>query len=892
MSILGLSRVLAPRSVAVIGASQRPRRFGNVVMRNLLESNFPGPVMPVNPSEEAVAGVLAYPSIADLPVTPDLAVLCVPGQRVPETLEHLGERGTAGAIVVALDADPAAIRRVSQSFGLRVFGAGSLGLIMPRARLNASFAHVPALAGQVAFVSQSGVPGVSVLDWAYPRGIGFSCFVSLGQAADIDFADMMDMLANDPDTRAILLYIESIAARREFMPAARAAARNKPLLLVKAGCDDLNRQIGPFLSEALAAPDDVFDAAISRAGALRVGSLDELFEGAETLARSRALRGERLAVLANGEGAVTMARDEITQSEGGRLAGLSETTRARLEGIALSDGGTEASIDIGLAAAPDLYGDALAALAEDEGLDVVLVIHVPTPMTDAEAAARAVVEASRRHGCPVLACWIGADAAMPARRLLSDAGLAVFSSIRAAVGGFRHVVQHARNQDMLLETPPSDSADHQPDKEAARRLIRQGLADPDGLLTDAAARTLLAVYGVPTVPSVPAADAEDAARAAERMGFPVALTAASPDLPRKWDVGAVALNLENGDAVRAAAEGILQRVRQHRPAARIQGFAVQRMALRPNARQLMLGSACDPLFGPVLVFGEGGRAVEVLRDHVIGLPPLNLPLARQMIARTRVSRRLDAHGLRPAAGREAIAQALVRLSRLIADNPEIVACDINPLFADEQGVLVVDARVRVAPPDGSDRRRCAIMPYPSELEETTTLHDGSPVTLRPIRPEDEPAHADLVARVTPQDLRYRFFGSVRQLKHHQLARLTQIDYDREMAFIATRPAGTEGARETLGVVRTVTDPDNQRGELAILVRSDMKGTGLGTLLVNKIVRYHRARGTATIGAQVLADNEAMLRLAKRCGFTVVRTADPDVMDCIIAMQPADDTKPV
>ncbi|SDD99820.1 bifunctional acetate--CoA ligase family protein/GNAT family N-acetyltransferase [Rhodospira trueperi] len=881
MSILGLSRVLTPRSVAVIGASARPRRFGNVVMRNLLEGNFPGPVMPVSPREKAVAGVLAYPSIAALPETPDLAVVCVAGRRVPETLEDLGARGTAGAIVVALDVDPAAIRTISRRHGLRVFGAGSLGLIVPQARLNASFAHVPALPGQVAFVSQSGVPCVSVLDWARPRGVGFSRFVSLGQAADVDFADMMDMLANDPETRAILLFIESIAARREFMPAARAAARNKPLLLVKAGRDDLNRQIGPFLSEALAAPDDVFDAAVGRAGALRVGSLDELFEGAETLARSRALRGDRLAVLANGEGALTMAWDEITHANGGRPATLSPDTRTRLEDIAVPGGIGDSAVDLGLAAAPERYGEALAVLAEDEGLDVVLVVHVPTPMADAVATARAVVEGTRRHGCPVLACWIGADASMPARRLLTEAALPVFASIRGAVAGFRHVVLHARNQDMLLETPPSDSADHQPDKEAARRLVQHGLADPDGLLTDAAARTLLAVYGVPTVPSVPATDAEDAARVAERMGFPVALTAASPDLPRKWDVGAVALNLENGDAVRAAAEGILQRVRQHRPDARVQGFAVQRMALRPNARQLMLGSACDPLFGPVLVFGEGGRAVEVLRDHVVGLPPLNLPLARQMIARTRVSRRLEAHGFRPAADREALAQALVRLSHLIVDNPEIVACDINPLFADEQGVLVVDARIRLAPVDGSDRRRFAIMPYPSGLEESATLYDGSAVTLRPIRPEDEPAHADLVARVTPQDLRYRFFGAVRELKHHQLARLTQVDYNREMAFIATRPRAADGQPETLGVVRTVTDPDNRRGELAILVRSDLKGTGLGTILVDKIVRYHRARGTGEIGAQVLADNEAMLRLAKRCGFSVGRTSDPEVMDCVI-----------
>jgi len=881
MSILGLSRVFAPRSVAVIGASGQFRRFGNVVMRNLLEGNFPGPVMPVTPREQAVAGVLAYRSVADLPITPDLAVLCVAGARVPEILDQLGERGTAGAIVAALDADPAAIRDVARRHGLRVFGGGSLGLIAPRARLNASFAHVPPVPGQVAFVAQSGVPCASVLDWARSRGIGFSSFVSLGQAADIDFADMMDVLSNDPDTRAILLFIESITERREFMPAARAAARNKPLLLVKAGHDTFDRQIGPFLSEALAAPDDVFDAAVGRAGALRVGSLGELFEGAETLARSRAVRGERLAILANGEGAVTMALDGLAQVGGGRPARLSAETRARLESIARPGGVSGAGVDLGIATHPDRYAEALEVLTDDPEVDVVLVIHVPTSMVDGAAAARQVIDACRRLGCKVLPCWIGDDPAQPARRLLTEAGLPSFTSINGAIGGFGHVVQHARNQDMLLETPPSDSADRRPDSATVRRLIERGLEAPDGLMTDAGARVLLAAYGLPTVPSVPATDAEAAAREAARLGFPVALTVDSPDLPRKWDVGAVALNLENAEAVRTAAQGILNRVAQHRPDARIHGFSVQRMALRPNARQLMLGCACDRLFGPVLVFGEGGRAVEVVRDHAVGLPPLNLPLARQMIARTRVSRRLEAHGIRPAADGEALALALVRLSHLLADTPEIVACDINPLFADEQGVLVVDARIQVAPVDGSDRRRFAIRPYPSDLEETARLYDGSPVTLRPIRPEDEPAHADLVARVTPQDLRYRFFGSVRQLKHHQLARLTQIDYDREMAFIATRTLSADGTPETLGVVRTVTDPDNRRGELAILVRSDLKGTGLGTLLVDKIVRYHQARGTGAIGAQVLSDNAAMIRLAKRCGFTVERTEDPEIMDCVL-----------
>ncbi|MBF0306567.1 MAG: GNAT family N-acetyltransferase, partial [Alphaproteobacteria bacterium] len=532
------------------------------------------------------------------------------------------------------------------------------------------------------------------------------------------------------------------------------------------------------------------------------------------------------------------------------------------------------------AAPAETYAGVLGVLAEAAEVDATLVIHAPNPMVDGAEAARAVIAAQKKgRGAAVLTCWIGAETAGPARRLFAEAGLPAYETIADAVDGFHHLIHHQRNQDMLLETPPLDPEDHHPARGTARLIVERGLSDPEGLLGEPETRALLAAYGIPVIPAALAASADEAAERAEAIGFPVALTVASPDVARKWDVGGVALNLENAEAVRAAAAGILRRVRENRPDARIDGFAVQSMALRPHARQLMLGIACDPLFGPVLVFGEGGRAVELVRDHTVALPPVNMPLARQVIDRTRVSRRLDAQGARPAANREAVAEALVRLSCMLVDNPEIVACDINPLFADELGVLAVDARIRVAALDHSDQRRFAILPYPAQLEETATLHDGQPVLLRPIRPADEPAHAELIGRVTPQDLRYRFFGAVRKLQHHQLARLTQIDYDREMAFIAIRP----DRPDTLGVVRTVTDPDNRRAELAILVRSDLKGTGLGTMLMTKIIGYHKARGTGAIVAQILAENEPMLRLARRCGFSVGKSDEPDVMECVLRL---------
>ena len=882
MSVRNLPLLFEPTSVAVIGASEQPRSVGNVVMRNLLDGGFAGPIIPVHPRWRAVCGVLAYPSVEAMPLVPDLAVICAPAASVPAIIDQLGRRGTRAAVVVAWDADRNAVLAAARPHGLRLLGHGSLGLLVPKVRLNASFSHVPALPGKIAFVSQSGALCTAVLDWARPRGIGFSHFVSLGEGCDIDFADMLDYLASDEQTRAVLLYVEHIAERRDFMPAARAAARNKPVLVVKAGRGGSTAAFGPFLAETLASPDDAFDAAMRRAGALRVNDIDELFGAVETLARSKPMKGERLAILANGGGTAMMAMDEFATDAAGEPAQLSEETLRRLA-IVLPKGVRPANpVDLGVDAQAKTFADALRVLIEAEEVDAVLAVHAPNAIADGLAAAQAVIDTQRRHGGVVLTCWAGEETAAPARRLFAEAGLPTYDTPGRAVRGFRHLVQHHRNQDTLLETPPSDGGGVIPAKGTARLIIDRALQG-DGTLSEPDAKALLAAYGIPVVETVHAADAEAAAALAARLGFPVALTIASTAVPRKWDVGGVALNLENAEAVRTACAGILRRVAEKRPDLRVDGFNVQRMALRPHARQLVVGIACDPLFGPVLVFGEGGRAVEVVRDHTVGLPPVNLPLARGMIARTRVSRLLDAHGTRPAADRDAIAEVLVRVSRLLADNPEIAACDINPLFADQHGALAVDARIRVAPLDGSDARRFSVQPYPAHLEEPVTLHDGSKVLLRPIRPEDEPAHGELIARMTPQDLRYRFFGHVRELHHHQLARLTQIDYDREMAFVATRP-NKDGRPESLGVVRTVTDPDNLKAELAILVRSDLKGTGLGRILMDKAVTYHRARHTAEVVCQVLAENEPMIRLARKSGFSVrYSEEDADVIEAVLRL---------
>ena len=881
MSIRNLSFLFDPSSVAVIGASDRPRSAGAVVMRNLLTGGFKGPIMPVHPKHRAVAGVLAYPRIELLPLPPDLAVLCTPGAAAPAILDALGRIGTRAAVVIAADVDKDAMLAAARPHHLRVLGTGSLGVMVPRIGLDATFSHVSALAGKVALVSQSGALCSAVLDWARPRGIGFSHFVSLGEGCDVDFADVMDYLANDDQTRAILLYIESIGARRNFMAAARAAARNKPVLLVRVATSSPDdRPPGPFLAQALARPEDSFNAAIRRAGALRVNDINELFGAVETLARAKPMKGSRLAIVSNGGGTAMMALAEMGDPGGSQLAELSAETLRKLTALMPRGWVAGNPVDLGLDAAGKTYAETLRVLTEAEEVDAILVIHAPNAMSDPGDAAQAVIDTQRRHGGAVLTSWVGEEAVAAARKLFAEAGLPTYDTPGRAVRAFRHQVNYRRNQDMLMETPPSQLGGFVAAKGTARLIVGRGLATPGGQLSEPDSKAMLAAYGIPVQTSLLARTVDEAVKAADTLGYPVALTLAADDIARKWDIGGVALNLENAEAVRSSAEGILHRVSRNRPDAKVAGFTVQTMVFRPHARQLVAGIACDPLFGPVLVFGEGGRAMEVIRDHTVGLPPLNLPLARGMIGRTRVSRLLDASTTRPAANRDAIAEVMVRLSSMLVDNPEIVACDINPLFADEAGALALDVRMRVAPWEDTDLRHFSILPYPAQLEEPARLHDGSPVTLRPIRPEDQPAHSDLMARMTPQDLRLRFFGQVRQIHHHQMARLTQIDYDREMAFIASRLA-KDGQPETLGVIRTVTDPDNQRAELAVLVRSDMKGTGLGTMLMEKIIRYQRARGTKAIYAQIMAENGAMLRLALKNGFIRHHSDDPDVIETVL-----------
>lgn len=714
MSVKHLDKLFRPASVAVIGASPRPQSVGHTVMTNLLAGGFKGPVVPVNPNHSSVAGVPASPGVGDMPITPDLAVICTPPATVPGLIRALGERGTRAAVVLtaglsALADDcgrplDQAMLDAAAPHALRILGPNCVGLLVPECRLNASFAHAAALPGNIAFVSQSGALCTAVLDWAQARGIGFSHFVSLGNSADIDFGDVLEYLAGDPSTHAILLYIEGITAARKFMSAARAAARIKPVVAVKAGRVAEGSRAATSHTGALAGADDVYDAALRRAGIVRVLDMEELFDATETLARARPLQGERLAILTNGGGPGVLATDMLVMG-GGRLAELASETIQRLDAVLPPTWSRGNPVDIIGDAPGQRYADALDILLAAAEIDALLFIHAPTAIVDSTAIAENIIGKVRDADLPVFASWLGAAAVAEARRIFEDAGIPDYETPGKAARAFLHLVEHRRNQEFLARTPQPAAPAPTPDSDAARSVIRNALEAGRTILTEPEAKAVLAAYGVPVVETRVASSATAAVRLANELGFPVAVKILSPDLTHKTDVGGVALDIETPDGVTAAVTAITRRLAELSPGARLDGFTVQKMARRPRAHELIVGAATDPTFGPIILFGQGGVAVEVIGDRAVGLPPLTMIMARELVSRTRVSRLLAGYRDRPAADLDAVCAVIMRVSQLVSDIGEIVELDINPLLADETGVIALDARIRVetAPADGAGR---------------------------------------------------------------------------------------------------------------------------------------------------------------------------------------------
>ena len=870
MSIRHLDALFDPQSIAVFGASLRTGSVGATVWHNLSQGHYAGPLYAVNPKHRNLAGHPVFARASDLPEVPALAVICTPPASVPGLIEELGCLGTRAAVVLTAGMDVAqkrAMLNAAQKYLLRILGPNCIGLLAPHKGINASFSHIDALPGELAFVSQSGALVTAMLDWAQGRGIGFSHFVSLGEHADVDFGDMLDFLASDPKTRAILLYAESIESPQKFMSAARAAARNKPVIVVKAGRSPQGQLAAASHTGALAGSDRVFEAAISRAGMLRVDTLQELFLAAETLSRFRTNDNDAITILTNGGGAGVMAADAAAH-EGVPLTTLSESTLKQLDAVLPANWSRSNPVDIIGDAPVARYEQALKILIRDPTAGAVLFIHAPTAIVPSANIARALVPLVAHEPLTparLVSCWLGDAAVAQARQVFRDAGVACFETPEQAVRAFSMLTNYRRNQAELTEAPPATEPGRHPDVATIRAVVDGALAAGREMLNEPEAKAVLEACGIAVVPTLRVeATPEAAAQGAQTLGFPVVLKILSDDISHKSDVGGVVLNLQNEDDLRDAAQTMLTRIQRQQPNARLQGFTVQAMVRRQHAQELIVGSTIDSVFGPVILFGQGGTAVEVMADRAVALPPLNRPLAKALVSRTRVARLLAGWRDTPAVDEAALHSVLVAVSQLLAEVPEIAELDINPLIVNFEGAIALDARIRLNAAGPAGAKNFAIRPYPAHLQETVQWQ-GRSVCLRPIRPEDEALHTEFLQHLDPQDVRMRVFYSKRTLERSELARLVQIDYAREMAFIAIAP-DVNGQPQTLGVVRTMADTDNQNAQFGVIVRSELKGSGLGLLLMNKLIAYLRTQGTQRLVATVLDYNDRMLSLAKELGF--------------------------
>lgn len=892
MSTYRLKNLLSPRSVALIGASSRPVSVGRAVLENIRKAKFEGEFGLVNPRHSEIGGVPAVTSLDKLAFVPELVVITAPAREIPGIVDQAGRRGSAGALIVTagLGHGPGSLEeatlQAAQRYGMRLIGPNCLGIMMPRVSLNASFsAHMPA-AGNLALISQSGAIAAGMVDWAAQRGVGFSGIVSIGDQADVDVADLLDYFALDQKTRAILLYIESIKNARKFMSAARAAARVKPVVVVKSGRMAQGAKAAATHTGALAGADEVYDAAFRRAGILRVSDLRELFDCAETLGRVEAPGGKRLAILTNGGGIGVLAVDRLVEL-GGIPAPMTPQTREKLDAVLPPTWSGANPVDIVGDADAARYAAALEVLLADPGNDAILVLNVQTAIASAADIATTVTrlvkayrEEHRSWAKPVLAAWVGADQEIT--ETLSDAGIPNYPTEDDAVRGFMHVVRHREGIAELTQVPRAMPDNFSPDVASARAIVAAAMADGRKWLEPVEIKKLFEAYDIAMVPTYAAADIEQAvayARDIFAQGATVVLKILSRDIVHKSDVGGVVLNLTTPESVRSAAADILARAKKLRPEARISGIIVQAMVVKAKARELILGLADDPTFGTVVVFGRGGTAVEIINDKALALPPLDLRLASDLIARTRVSRLLKAYRDVPAVKQDAVAMVLVKLAQMAADIPEIRELDINPLLADETGVAAVDARIAVGTTPrkfaGSGPANFAVRAYPSQWERHLEIKDGWRIFVRPMRPEDEPTIHEFLQHVTPNDLRLRFFAPMKEFTHEFIARLTQIDYARAMAFIAF----DETTNEMVGVVRIHSDSIYVSGEYAILLRSDLKGRGLGWALMQLIIDYARSEGLKTISGDVLKENTVMLEMCRQLGFQVKPDPDePDICD--------------
>ena len=864
------------RSVAVFGASEREDSVAGILFRNLRTAGYKGEVYPVNPKHQTVFGVPCYASAVELPVIPELALIATPAPTVAPIMEQCGQRGIRHAIVLSAGFREAgergaaledALKAVARKHGIRFIGPNCLGVQRPSIGLNATFSQGATLSGDLALVSQSGAICTAMLDWAENNGIGFSSVISTGASADLDFGEILDYLATDTQTRGILLYIEGIRDARRFMSALRATARLKPIVLVKVGRHAAGSRAVQSHTGALVGSDAVFDALVRRAGVVRVNTILQLFASARALSTHIRPSGNRLAIVTNGGGPGVMATD-LAVDLGVRMAELSPATLAKLDGVLPASWSRANPLDIIGDATAERYRAAVDACLADGGVDGVLVMLTPQAMTRPTEVAGAVIDVAKASSKPVLTCWMGEAQVHEGRRLFKQAGIPFFTTPEPAVEVFSFLSAFYDNQRQLMQTPGPLSQQAAPDVEGARLIIESALAHGRHLLNEVESKALLAAFHIPIAQTLIARDPMEAMLMAQQLGFPVAMKINSPDITHKSDVNGVRLGLSSGQAVRSAFGEMLADIKRLRPDAVLDGIVVEPMVARPHAREVLLGMTSDPVLGPVIVFGAGGVDVEAFRDRAVTLPPLNHYLARDLIQRTRVATLLGSFRNRPPADMAALENVLLRLSEMVCELPWLAEMDINPLLVDEHGALALDARIVIAPrvPTADRYGHMAIHPYPAHLVSHWQLPSGNDVIIRPIRPEDADLTQGFVKSLSQESRYFRFMDAVSELSPDALARLTQIDYTREMALLALTQI--DGREVELGVARYAINPDGESCEFALVVSDAWQKQGIGHKLMDVLMDVARGRGLKIMEGEVLKANRPMLKLVEALGFEI------------------------
>lgn len=891
MTIRNLTPCFRPQSVAVVGASQRPHSVGAIVLDNIVSGGFSGPIYPINQKYDHIGQLRCYRNAAELPGVPDLGIVITPPGAVPKVVGELAERGCKAAVVVTAGLDAAqkqAALDAARPYLMRLVGPNTIGAIAPLVGLNASFAHLSPSPGRVGLISQSGAIVSSIVDWAAGAGLGFSQLISLGDMIDVDIGDCINWLATDGETSSILIYLESVAQPRKFMSAARAAARLKPVIAVKPGRHGEAAKAAMTHTGALSAADTVVEAALQRAGVIRVPDLEQLFLAAEVTSRFRPVSKGRTGIVTNGGGAGVMAVDDLLDL-GVELATVSPDTVAVLDTQLPPNWSRSNPIDIIGDAPPERYVASISSVAADSEVDAILAMNCPTALSSPVRAAEAVAGLAQHglvRGKPVIACWMGKQTAEPARAIMRQAGIVAVETPAAAARAVSFLTRWSRLLERLHRVPPS-AGQTVTDRETVRTILRQAVDEGRSVLTEPEAKAVLRAYGI-EVPDtrVATSEAEVGEIASEllRSSSAVVVKLLSKTVSHKSDIGGVVLDLRTPDAAVEAAAAIRQRA-VAAGLVQLDGFSVQPMVRRKHAHELLVGLTTDRSFGPVVVFGAGGTSVEVVRDTATGIAPLDEVLAGDLIDATRISRLLAGYRDRPAADRSSIIGALLSLSQLAVDHPAIVAVDINPLLADEDGAIALDARVEIAADrldEPTPNRRLAVRPYPSGWERQVTL-EGTRFDLRPIRPADAALYPHFLQRVTAEDMRLRFLVPTPKLSHDTIVRLSQLDYDRDIAFVALEAESGELA----GICRYGADPDHEKAEFGVLVRSDLHGIGLGTALMRQLLEYARADGIAVIEGVILRENVAMLDLAERLGFVPARQDDvSEAVTVFLRLRPA------